>query len=45
MERLAEILREHGYTVSRITEHRVGYIVYEDEHQVVAEPFADTVLR
>ena len=21
---------------------RVGYVVYEDEYQIVAEPFADT---
>jgi hypothetical protein len=45
MERLVEILREHGYAASRINENRVGYMVYEDEHQVVAEPFADTIVR
>ncbi len=25
-----------------IPEARVGYIIYEDDYQVVAEPFADT---
>jgi hypothetical protein len=25
-----------------LTETRVGYVVYEDDLQVVAEPFADT---
>jgi len=23
-------------------EERLGYVVYQDEHQVIAEPFADT---
>lgn len=25
-----------------LTETRIGYVVYEDDLQVVAEPFADT---
>jgi len=25
-----------------LDEERPGYVVYEDEHQVIAEPFADT---
>jgi len=28
-----------------LTESRVGYVVYEDELQVVAEPFSDTQTR
>jgi hypothetical protein len=42
MHQLASILESHGYVVAIVREERVGYIVYEDEHQVVAEPFADT---
>ena len=39
MKRIAEL---YGHTVEVILEERVGYLVYEDEAQVVAEPFADT---
>jgi hypothetical protein len=42
MFRLKEILEAHGHRVSVIHEARVGYVVYQDDHQVVAEPFADT---
>lgn len=45
MQELANILGEHGYGVTMIRETRVGYVVYEDECQVVAEPFADTKIR
>lgn len=38
---LKEILDKHGHFVSLIKVQRPGYIVYEDKHQVVAEPFAD----
>ncbi|KMW57619.1 hypothetical protein AIOL_002584 [Candidatus Rhodobacter oscarellae] len=36
------ILAEHDIAVDVLKSDRVGYIVYEDEWQVVAEPFADT---
>jgi hypothetical protein len=36
------ILESHGMAVQRIRTRRPGYIVYEDEHQVAAYPFADT---
>ena len=39
---LSAILEKYGHRVEMIWEDRVGYIVYEDEFQVVAEPFADT---
>jgi hypothetical protein len=45
MHDLKFIAESHGYVVSVIREDRVGYIVYEDENQVVAEPFADTKTR
>ena len=39
MRLLVTILEENGRTVNQIITRRPGYIVYEDEHQVVAEPF------
>ena len=42
MHRLKEVLEANGHQVSTIQETRVGYLVYEDDLQVVAEPFADT---
>lgn len=45
MHRIKDILETYGYQVTMIRERRVGYIVYEDELQVIAEPFADTKTR
>lgn len=42
---LAEVVARCGYEVSEVRETRVGYLTYEDEVQVVAEPFRDTRLR
>ncbi|MEW6269284.1 MAG: hypothetical protein AB1689_08325 [Thermodesulfobacteriota bacterium] len=42
MHRLKEILEAYGHRVTVLEETRLGYVVYEDPHQVVAEPFADT---
>jgi hypothetical protein len=39
---LAEVVTRCGHVVTEIHETRVGYLVYEDEVQVVAEPFRDT---
>lgn len=39
MHRLAEILKRHGHEVTMIKTNRPGYVVYEDEYQIVAEPF------
>ena len=36
------ILQEHGVPVQMLKANRVGYVVYEDEYQVVAVPFAET---
>jgi hypothetical protein len=38
---LVAILETHGVSVRMLKAQRVGYVVYEDEYQVVAEPFAD----
>jgi len=42
MHRLKNILETYGHPVAIIGETRIGYIVYEDDLQVVAEPFSDT---
>jgi hypothetical protein len=36
---LAAVLEKNGYQISEITTDRPGYVVFEDDHQVVAEPF------
>lgn len=42
MHRIKDVLESHGHPVTVIYESRIGYVVYEDKFQVVAEPFADT---
>ena len=39
---LVAILENYGAPVRTLKAKRVGYVVYEDEYQIVAEPFADT---
>jgi hypothetical protein len=41
VRQLVEILQNHGIQVRTLESKRVGYVVYEDEYQIVAEPFAD----
>ena len=36
---LVAILHDHGVSVRMIKTQRVGYVVYEDKYQIVAEPF------
>ena len=43
IRKMVAILENHGITVQMIKTERVGYVVYEDEHQVVAEPYSDTL--
>lgn len=38
---MAALLDAYDVPVRMIKSARVGYVVYEDEHQIVAEPFAD----
>ncbi|SNS27544.1 hypothetical protein SAMN05421770_101300 [Granulicella rosea] len=40
---MVAILRHHGIHVTMLKAERVGYVVYEDDYQIVAEPFADTL--
>ena len=42
MRDYGDILKNYGLPVLMIRTDRPGYIVYEDEHQVCAYPFADT---
>jgi hypothetical protein len=42
MHEIKRILEANGHVVHVLREDRVGYVVYEDKAQVVAEPFADT---
>jgi len=42
MRRMSSILAEHDVEVHVLQTQRPGYVVYEDEHQVAAEPFSDT---
>jgi hypothetical protein len=39
---LKVLLERYGHFVEVLQEGRVGYVVWEDEYQVVAEPFSDT---
>ena len=43
MHEMAHILAAHGVVVEVLRTERPGYIVYEDTHQVAAEPFRETV--
>lgn len=42
MYQIASILEGHGVHVHIIKTARPGYIVYEDEYQITAEPFNET---
>jgi hypothetical protein len=41
MRAMAAIIEGRGIGVRVLRTERVGYVVYEDEFQIVAEPFAD----
>jgi hypothetical protein len=42
MHALTQILRAHGVEVEELKTERPGYVVYEDNFQVAAEPFKET---
>lgn len=42
MHDLCRILNDHGIRTEMLTSTRPGYIVFEDDHQIAAEPFAET---
>jgi hypothetical protein len=39
MWQLKAVIENHGFNIKVLTTDRPGYVVYEDEYQVVAEPF------
>ena len=42
IEELAAFVGQYGYFIERLTTDRPGYIIYEDDVQIVADPFSDT---
>jgi hypothetical protein len=42
LRKLAALIESAGIGVDELRTDRPGYVVYADEHQVVALPFADT---
>ncbi|MDA8747285.1 hypothetical protein N9M66_03635 [Litoreibacter sp.] len=42
---LSTILQVHGFPVELLKTNRPGFVVFEDEFQIVAEPFNDTPTR
>jgi hypothetical protein len=38
---LVVLLQHHGVVVKMLKTDKVGYVVYEDAHQIVAEPFTN----
>jgi hypothetical protein len=42
MHSICRILNEHGIATEMITTTRPGYIVFGDDHQIAAVPFAET---
>ncbi len=39
---MVAMLQHHHVPVRMLKTERVGYVVYEDKHQIVAEPYAET---
>jgi hypothetical protein len=42
MFEVRRVLEANGHVVHLVREDRIGYLVYRDKVQVIAEPFADT---
>jgi len=42
MHQIKGVLERYGHSVMMLSETRVGYVVYDDAFQVVAEPFSET---
>jgi hypothetical protein len=45
MHEIRQVLERNGHVIEMLSEARVGYIVYEDAFQIVAEPFSETRTR
>ncbi|WP_163831153.1 hypothetical protein [Spartinivicinus ruber] len=44
MRKIAAILESRDIAVTQTRTERPGYIVYEDDYQVAAEPYSDTFI-
>ena len=42
MHEIKRVLEANGHAVHIVREDRIGYVVYRDDAQAIAEPFADT---
>lgn len=42
MHQIKAALEHYGHSVVMLSESRVGYVIYDDEFQVIAEPFSET---
>jgi len=42
MHQINAVLEQYGHRITMLAESRVGYRIYEDTFQVIAEPFSDT---
>jgi hypothetical protein len=42
MHHVKAVLEKYGHAVTMLSEPRVGFVIYEDPVQVIAEPFSDT---
>jgi len=42
MHQIKAVLERYGHAVVMLSESRIGYVVHDDEFQVIAEPFSDT---
>jgi hypothetical protein len=42
---IVRIVEDQGFLVTTLMTDRPGYVVYEDDQQIVAEPFADMTPR
>jgi hypothetical protein len=42
MHQIKGVLEDYGHSVLMLSETRIGYMIYEDAIQIVAEPFSDT---
>jgi hypothetical protein len=42
MHLINAVLERYGHAVTMLAESRIGYVIYDDAFQVVAEPFSDT---
>ena len=40
---LVALLQDNGYPIDTLRSARIGYVLCEDAHQIVAEPFSDTL--